>query len=62
MEDASGSSVRGGAPDGDGSSTRCETQENERRYHKVRFLLPHETIPSMSQIRKSTAYDGDRIE
>ena len=30
---------RGGAPDGDGSDTRWETREDERRHRRVRFLL-----------------------
>ena len=52
---------RGGAPGG-GSGTRQETREDERRRRKVRFLLPQDDAPSRSQVRRSTAYDGDGIE
>ena len=41
---------------------RQETREDERRYRKVRFQLPQDDAPSRSQIRRSTAYDGDEIE
>ena len=54
---------QGGAPDGDGSDTRCETWENERRYCRMRFLLlPQKDTPSMSLVRRSTAYNRDGIE
>ena len=52
---------RGGAS-GDGSGTRQETREDERRHRKVRFLLPQDDAPSRSQVRRSTAYDRDGIE
>ena len=56
------SSERGEAPGGGGSGTKQEIQEDEKRRRKVRFLLPQDDIPSSSQIKRSTAYDGDRIE
>ena len=53
---------RGGAPGGGGSGMRQDTRENERRRRKVRFLLPQDDVPSRSQVKKSTAYNKDRIE
>ena len=41
---------------------RQETREDKRRRRKVRFLLPQDDAPSRSQVRRSTAYDGDEIE
>ena len=54
--------MRGEATDADGSDTRQETRKDDRQYHKVKFLLPQEAISSRSQVRRSTAYDGDGIE
>ena len=42
------SSERGGALGGSGSGTRCEVQEDERRYRKVKFLLLQDDTPSRS--------------
>ena len=53
---------RGGAPDGGGLSMRQETREEERQCCNVRFLLLQDDAPSRSQVRRSTAYDGDGIE
>ena len=41
---------------------RQETREDERRCRTVRFLLLQDDAPSRSQVRRSIAYDGDRIE
>ena len=40
---------RDGAPGGDGSGTRLETQKDERGHHKVRFLLPQDDVSSRSR-------------
>ena len=53
---------RGGDPDKGGSDTTRETQEDDKRYRKVRFLLQQDDTLSRSQIRRSIAYDGDGIK
>ena len=60
--ETSGSPMQGGAPDASKSKMRCETQKDAKRYRRVKFLLSLEAISSKSQIRWSTAHDGNGIE
>ena len=59
---ANGSSEQGGALSAGGLDTRQEIRKDDRRYRKIKFLLPQETTPSKSQIKKITVYDRDKIE
>ena len=53
---------QGRALDGDRLSTRWETQEDERRCDRVKFLLPQEISPSRSLVRMDTTHDRGGIK
>ena len=54
--------MQDGAPSGGGSGTRCETREDERRRHRMKFLFPQDDTPSRSLVKVDTVHDGGGIE
>lgn len=60
--DVDRSLVQSGALDIGRSDMRCETREDDKRCHRVKFLLPQEAFLSRSQVRQSIIHYGDGIE